>query len=77
MNKKRRTELGRAKDLLDQALSIIDTAKDEERESFDNLTEGLQQTERGQKAEAAADALDEAHSGLEEVISNIEGAMED
>lgn len=55
----------------------------EEQDSFDNLTEGLQATERGQASEAAADALQEAVSAIEEAasaaietISNLETASE-
>lgn len=57
MNKARRKELERALELLEEAKAIIEQCHEEEQEGFDNLSEGLQQSENGQKIEAAADNL--------------------
>ena len=50
----------------------IEEVKDEEQDSFDNLTEGLQATERGQQMQAAVEAMDEAMNTLNEIAEAIE-----
>jgi hypothetical protein len=47
---------------------------DAEQEKFDNMTEGLQQGEKGQAIEAAADALGEAADAAEQ--GNADEALE-
>lgn len=76
MNNARRKELALLQEWLDNLKSALEdlsndvrTQADEERDGFNNMTEGLQQTEQGQRIEAAADALDTAHENLEEMIS--------
>lgn len=56
------------------ARSIIETARDEEQEYYDNMPEGLQAGERGDKTQEAIDALDEACGNLEEVETYLEEA---
>ena len=41
MNKQRRVEINKAISLLQEALLILEGARDEEQECFDNLSEGL------------------------------------
>ena len=74
MNNERRKLIAEAIDYVEQAKNLLDAAKEEEQECFDNLPEGLQQSERGQQMEenvstleSAVDALDEAVSGLDEI----------
>lgn len=63
---------------LDEAKSIIETAKDEEREYYDNMPESLQSGDKGSAAETAADALDEVHNTLDELdISDLVGKIEE
>ena len=50
----------------------IEMLKDEEEEGYNNLTEALQQTERGQAMQEAAQELDSAHS----IISNVAYSVE-
>lgn len=88
MNKDQRKRLDEALKLLDeaneligQAQGIVEEVAGDERDKFDNMPEGLQASERGQAIEAAADALDEAVSGfddlgLDDIIANINTAME-
>lgn len=77
---------------VDLAKSVFQDTANDEREKFDNLSEGLQQAENGQNMEAAADALDSAVQELEgidlkedvdpsegwemEVANSIENAIE-
>lgn len=51
MNKARRKEIARAIALIEEAAGILETVKDEEQESFDNMPEGLQCSERGEAME--------------------------
>lgn len=88
MNKDRRKEIGRAIEIanrlrgeIEELVSIIQTAKDEEEEYKDNMPESLQSSDRYYTAEAAVDALESALSPLEdldldEVISQLETASE-
>lgn len=76
MNKERRASIEEALNLLGQAAQIIADAKDEEQSAYENLSEGLQQTERGQSMESAAYTLDNALSSVESAISEVEEAIE-
>jgi hypothetical protein len=74
VNRERRKTLARALALLEQAgpllaeaKGIIESAASEERDAFDALPEGLQGAANGQKAEAAADKLDEVVEALGEL----------
>jgi hypothetical protein len=60
---------------LDDTVEQLDTLADEEQGKFDNLSEGLQAAERGQKLEAAASALSSAKSSLESAKGDIESAI--
>lgn len=73
MNKNDRKQLAKALDLLEEAKSIIENIKDEEATKFDNLSEGLQASEKGQKFEADADTLDAAVTSIDEAIDGIQG----
>lgn len=71
MNNARRKEIVKAESLLSEALAILETCADDEREAFDNMPEGLQASERGQAAESAADALERARDSTQEAIDAI------
>ena len=72
MNKQRRKSLKEAIELIERAKSIIELVAEEEREAFDNLSEGLQYSERGEQIEENADTLDEVFEALDEHIESIE-----
>jgi len=76
MNKERRASIEEALNLLGQAAQIIADAKDEEQSAYENLSEGLQQTERGQRMESAAYTLDNALNSVESAIIEVEEAIE-
>ncbi|AUX83203.1 hypothetical protein PBI_BALSA_52 [Microbacterium phage Balsa] len=55
----------------------IEQVRDEEQEYYDNMPEGLQQSDRGYKAEEAASQLDEAASMLDDLdIDSLRGNLE-
>lgn len=74
MNANRRKQLDNITATLEQAKSELETLASEERDSFDNMPESLQQGEKGQASEAAADKLDEAVNSIDEVLSAVEEA---
>lgn len=76
MNKDRRKLIADAMELVTQARVMIEQARDEERDYYDNMPESFQGGEKGEKAEAAADALDEAVTSLEEVEDKCNEATE-
>lgn len=57
MNKERRAKLGDIIERLDALQAEIEDLEREEQEAFDNMPEGLQQSERGQQTEEAANTL--------------------
>lgn len=88
MNNDRRKDLadirGQLEELnatFDDLKTRLEQCKDDEQEYYDNMPESLQGGEKGERAQAAVDALDEAYNALDEisfddVIANIETACE-
>ena len=62
--------------MLEEAQEIIEWARDDEQEAFDNLPEGLQVSERGERMEENVDNLDNAASGFEDIIDYINEVLE-
>lgn len=67
MNAARRKEIQKAADLISEAyakaqeaLEVLQNAKDDEQEYFDNMPEVLQASEKGQRAEEAVSCMEEA-----------------
>jgi len=75
MNEDRRKKLKLAITLLDEAKSYVETEKEAEQESFDNLPENMQNGEKAEAMEAAIAQLDEAYGEIENAISSVEQAM--
>ena len=76
MNKQDRKELERALELIEESKLIVENIRDTEQEKFDNLSEGLHQTERGQKFEETASSLEDVISKLEEAMDGINTVSE-
>lgn len=76
MNHDRRSRLEKAVLLIEEARDIIESCEAEERECYDNLSEGLQASERGQKYEENADTLADVVAELENQTDNIRQAQE-
>lgn len=74
MNDKRRKKLKQAQDLISQAIQIIEDARDEEQDSYDNLPESMADGDRGAKMEEAIDNMEDALSDLESASDNIGNA---
>lgn len=76
MNKERRNRIEELRDNLQQYQEELGSLASEERDYVDNMPENLQQSERGEQAEAAASALEEAETELENLIATLGTAME-
>lgn len=88
MNKDRRKELSRIVGMIEglsgtisEAISALESARDEEQEYFDAMPESFQGGEKGEQAQASIDNMGEAISALEEIdldaiIGSIEAAQE-
>lgn len=75
MNTNRRKEIAKAIALIEETMHIIDCAAEEEREAYDNLPEGIQYSERGERMEEAAEALESASCELSD-IDNLNEVIE-
>ena len=74
MNAARRKELSKAIDLIEQAKEIISAVAEEEREAYDNLPEGLQESEMGETMKEIADELE--YVDFDEVVDTIQEIIE-
>ena len=74
VNNQRRAKLSEAQSLLNRANSIIEYAKDDEQDSFDNLPEGFQCSWRGESMENSIDELQLAIDSINDAISHIDCA---
>lgn len=72
MNRDRRKELQKAFDLVGQAKEILETVKEAERESFDNLPDNFRYGEQGEEMEGYMEMLSEAWNYLDDANSVIE-----
>ena len=76
MNKSRRADVDKARSLMEEALGLLESSSEAEREAFDNLNEGLAASESGLRLESNAENLEEAKDEVESAIAaldNIEG----
>lgn len=71
MNKQRRKELDKVQDLIIDAQNALEELKDEEQECYDNLPEGIQDSERGDAMQEAIEYLEAAYDNLQDAIDNI------
>lgn len=68
MNKQNRKELQGYVDSLDEIKCAIEQMQCGEEEKFDNLPEGIQESERGDKFQEAIENLESSSSSIEEAI---------
>jgi hypothetical protein len=66
MNADQRKKILAAQLEISKQCAVLEDIKNENQDSFDNLSEGLQQTDKGQEMEQAISDLDEAISALQE-----------
>lgn len=68
MNNKRREEINNAIEKLNSVYTDINRILDDEQDSYDNLTPGLQATARGEKSEESIGLLSDASDNLSDCI---------
>ena len=76
MNKLRRKSLQEIFDKLSDLREEIESIKDEEDESRENMPENLQGSERYEQSETASYSMDEAMEFISSACDSIESAME-
>lgn len=76
MNKLRRKSLQEIFDKLSDLREEIESIKDEEDESRENMPENLQGSERYEQSETASYSMDEAMEYISSACDSIESAME-
>lgn len=72
MNAMRRKHLARAIQMIYDAQEIIEMVKDEEQDSYDNLPEGIQDSERGETMYENIDTLGEISDNLIDMTTELE-----
>lgn len=78
MNKatrKRITNIGEQQ--MEIIIAEMEEIRDEEQEKFDNLPEGIQESEKGEKFEESNDALDELIQELETAFESMQRFTEE
>ena len=68
MNKERRGKIRRIINETQEIKNRLQVIMDEEEDCFDNLSEGLQCTMRGEEMQDAIDTLDESIDKIDDVI---------
>lgn len=76
MNAQRRKEIAKAIALIEDAIAILDSVAEEEREAYDNLPESLQYSERGERMEECADAIENVSRELTDQIDYLNDTIE-
>lgn len=76
MNKNDRNQLAEIESKLEDIKTLLEDLQCAEQDKFNNLTEGLQASERGQNYENAANALQESVDSIESAINSIQEATE-
>ena len=76
MNAARRKELNKLIDQLEDIKSQLGELQQEEQDAYDNLPESLQDSERGERIQEAAENMEYAATSIDEVIDYINNAIE-
>lgn len=76
MNKACRTELDKIHTDATALLNRLDDLQSDEEESFNNMPEGLQNSDRGEQTQANADTLRQAKDSLETAIQSMQECID-
>lgn len=71
MNKQRRKQLTQLLDALTETRESLDELHTEEQDAYDNMPEGLQESERGQAISETAGDLENAVNELDSIIDTL------
>lgn len=73
MNKEQRDQISKIIGRLSDLQSEVANLGTDEQDKFDNLSEGLQASEKGEAIQVAADALSQASDEIQAAIDTLEG----
>lgn len=76
MNKTDRKQISEWIDKLDEIKSDIESMQEYEEEKYDNLPDGIQDSETGERIQNGIECLEDAVSSLDEAIDYLNDAME-
>jgi len=76
VNKDRRKDIDVVLDAISTLIDSINAIQDGEQEFFDNMPEGLQGSEKGDRAAEVIDTLNNAHMTIELAMGDIEECKE-
>lgn len=76
MNNQRRKEIAAILNEFADLRSRLETIQSDEQDAYDNMPEGLKDSERGQKAQEACSRLDDAVTACDDFESALNDAME-
>lgn len=76
MNNKRRKQISRVIEQIEDSKETLADILNDEAQAFDNMPESLLESERAEASQNAIDLLDEAINNLDEAINNLEEAQE-
>ena len=71
MNAQGRKEIAKYIASLNEIKDKLESMMDDEQDKFDNMPEGLQESERGEAMQEAISCLEEAASGIDDVIDRL------
>lgn len=74
MNNDRRNRIRKLISQLEDIQNEIENILSEEQEAFDNMPEGFQESERGEKMQAAINYLEDIE--ISDIIGNLENSIE-
>lgn len=74
MNNDRRQRIAKITERLEAITQDLDELADEERDAYENMPEGLQQSQRGEAAEEALSCLENARDSITDVTDYLESA---
>jgi len=76
MNNDRRKRLEKLKERIEEIKEDLAFILEEEQDSYNNMPEGIQDSERGQKSQSAIEALESSDTSLDEAIDYINESVE-
>lgn len=76
MNNKRRSQINKIVETLEEAKQQLLDILNDEQESFDNTPENLQDSERGIQSLAAIESLEEGETLFDELIDTLNNAAQ-
>ena len=75
MNRLRRKELAALQQRIEIIKNELESLREEEEFYFENMPEGIQNSELGERSQAAIDNMEYAEGSLDEALENIEQAQ--